>query len=227
MTGETTQVQPPLAQRLRTALEEGQIVKGGRLLPERELADHMGVGRRSLREALALLEAQGIIWRRQGQGTFVSAQRPRQSKQLFSSAIHTTPAELLEVRMELEPILARLCALRATREQVDRISRAAVHASQAETPEGFEISDLSFHRAVAEGANNSLFLAMFESLASVLKNSGWRALRQSTFSHSRRSEVSHQHHKVIEAIADRDPVAAEQAMRRHLSSVYEHLQNRV
>ena len=226
MGGEMTETQLPLAERLRSALEDGGIAKDGRLLPERELADRMGVGRRALREALALLEAEGIIWRRQGQGTFVSAQRPRQPVQLLRTGIHTTPAELLEVRMELEPILGRLCALRATREQVDRISQAAVHASQAETPEAFEISDIAFHRAVAEGANNSLFLAMFESVAAVLKNSGWRAVRQSTFSHSRRSQVSHQHQKVFEAIADRDPFAAEQAMRQHLASVYEHLQNR-
>ena len=48
-------------------------VNGGRLPPERELASQMKVGRRTVREALSVLEQEGAIWRRQGQGTFYGA----------------------------------------------------------------------------------------------------------------------------------------------------------
>jgi GntR family transcriptional repressor for pyruvate dehydrogenase complex len=213
-------------ERLRAALENGELVEAGRLPPERELAETIGVGRRSLRQALAHLEAEGIIWRRQGQGTFVSALRPREPDHFRDLASSTSPAEVMEVRLELEPVLARFCALRATRDQVERVRLAADHAAAAESSSAFETSDAAFHRALAEGANNSLFLAMFESITAVLRQSDWRAVRQSTFSHSRRSEVSHQHDDVVQAVVARDPFKAEQSMREHLLSVYAHLQNR-
>jgi DNA-binding FadR family transcriptional regulator len=213
-------------EQLRAVLGNEELVRGGRLPPERELAETIGVGRRSLRQALAHLEAEGAIWRRQGHGTFVSALRARDGDHFRDVASSTSPAEVMEVRLELEPVLARFCALRATRHQIERLRLAADHAAAAETSIAFESSDAVFHRALAEGANNSLFLAMFASITAVLQQSDWRAVRQSTFSHSRRSEVSHQHDDIVQAVAVRDPARAEQAMRTHLLSVFAHLQNR-
>jgi GntR family transcriptional repressor for pyruvate dehydrogenase complex len=215
-----------LVLRLRAAFEGGDLVRSGRLLPERELAEALGVGRHSLRQALARLEAEGVIWRRQGHGTFISAVHPRQTVQFLEIASDTSPADMMEVRLELEPILARLCALRASRDQIERLRQAAIHAAEADSVSTFESSDFAFHRAVAEGANNILFLANFELVTAVLRQADWRVARQSTFSHSRRSEVFHQHDDIVQAVTARDPMAAETAMRVHLTSVYEYLQNR-
>ena len=215
----------PLPARLRSMVDSGEIVAAGRLMPERELATALDVGRRALRQALSELEAEEIIWRRQGQGTFVSALHPPRTDQFSEIAASTSPAELTEVRMELEPMLARFCALRAKGPQLQRLREAAGHTSAAETSYAFSSADAAFHRAVAQGANNSLFLAMSESLMAVLRQADWRAVRQSSFSHSRREQVSHQHHDIVEAIVSRDPVAAETAMRKHLTSVYNHLRH--
>jgi GntR family transcriptional repressor for pyruvate dehydrogenase complex len=216
-----------LLRRLRAALEDTSLIRDGRLLPERELAGAMGVGRSALRVALAQLEAEGLIWRQQGHGTFLSAMRPRQSDHFLKLASTTSPAEVMEVRLELEPLLARLSALRASADQIARLERAAARAATADSAMAFEVFDIGFHRALAEGANNGLFLAMFESVTAVLRQADWRAVRQSTFSHSRRSEVSHQHEEIVQAVRARDPGRAEDAMRAHLHSVYDHLQNRV
>ena len=215
----------PLPARLRAAVDSGEIVTGGRLMPERELATALGVGRRSLRQALSELEAEGVIWRRQGHGTFVSALHPPRTDQLSEIAANTSPAELTEVRMELEPMLARFCALRAKRPQLQRLREAAEHASAVETSYAFSSADAAFHRAIAQGANNSLFLAMFESLMAVLAQAEWRAVRQNSFSHTRRVQVSHQHQDIVDSIVSRDPIAAETAMRAHLTSVYDHLRH--
>jgi GntR family transcriptional repressor for pyruvate dehydrogenase complex len=214
-----------LVKRLRASFEGGEMVRLGRLLPERELAESLGVGRHSLRQALARLEAEGIIWRRQGHGTFISAVHPRQAVQFLEIASDTSPAEMMEVRLELEPILARLCALRASREQIERLQQTAIHAAASDSASTFESSDFAFHRSVAEGANNILYLSTFELVTAVLRQADWRVARQSTFSHSRRSEVFHQHDDIVRAVAARDPLAAETAMRTHLKSVYEYLQN--
>jgi len=213
--------------RLREVMEHGELVQDGRLPPERELAEAIGISRRALRQALATLEEEGTIWRRQGHGTFVSALHPQDGGHLLDLSSRTSPAEVMEVRMEIEPILARYCALRATNADIAELRAAALRAANAATPNAFESLDATFHRLIAEAAGNRLFLAMFKSVTSVLKHADWRAVRQSTFSHSRRSEVSHQHDDVVQAIAARDPVGAEAAMRRHLGSVYAHLEQRI
>lgn len=215
----------PLVERLRGGLGRGEWAHSGRLLPERELAEVLKVGRHSLRQALARLEAEGVIWRRQGHGTFISAVHPQQAVQFLDIASDTSPAEMMEVRLELEPILARLCALRASRDQIEQVRQAAIHAAESDSAGTFESSDLAFHRSIAEGANNILFLSAFELVTAVLRQADWRVARHSTFSHSRRVEVFHQHDDIVQAVAARDPMAAETAMRTHLRSVYDYLQN--
>lgn len=215
-----------LFSRLSEALEAGELARDGRLLPERELCARLNVGRYGLRQALARLEAQGIIWRRQGQGTFLSWVHPPRGRDFLDEASETSPAEMMEVRIEFEPILARLCALRASRDQIRDIRQKAVFAAEANTSHGFESSDFAFHRAVAEGANNVLLLAMYDLATATLRQADWRVARQSTFSHSRRKDVSSEHEDIVAAIAERNPRAAETAMRTHLRSVYDHLQRR-
>lgn len=210
--------------RLNEALNSGDLVRGGKLLPERELCERLNVGRYGLRQALARLEAEGIIWRRQGQGTFLSAVHPPRAEAFLEQASHTSPADMMEVRIEFEPILARLCALRASREQVQTIRQKAIFAAQANTSHSFEHSDFAFHRAVADGANNVLLLAMFDLATATLRRADWRVARQSTFSHSRLDAVSSEHEDIVTAIAERNPRAAETAMRAHLRSVYDFLQ---
>jgi GntR family transcriptional repressor for pyruvate dehydrogenase complex len=211
--------------RVRHAIEHGDVVRGGRLLPERELAEAIGVGRHQLRQVLANLEAEGVIWRRQGHGTFVTDLSPPQIDHFQRAALTTSPVEVMDVRLELEPILARYCALRASADQIAKIKLAASTTARAESTTQFASSDAAFHRAIAEGTNNTLFMAMFESVMTVLLQADWRAMRNGTFSHSRRAEVSQQHEDVVDAIARREPVKAEQAMRRHITSVYAYLQN--
>lgn len=211
--------------RVRHAIEHGDVVHAGRLLPERELAEAIGIGRHQLRQVLANLEAEGIIWRRQGQGTFVTDLSPPQTDHFQRAALTTSPAEVMDVRLELEPILARYCALRASADQIAKIRLAASTTAKAESTTQFSSSDAAFHRAIADGTNNTLFLAMFESVMSVLRQADWRAMRQSHFSLARREEVAHQHDEVVQAIANREPAKAEQAMRRHIVSVYAYLQS--
>ncbi|MBM9595451.1 FadR/GntR family transcriptional regulator [Roseitranquillus sediminis] len=214
-----------MTQRLRGAIDSGEVVEGGRLLPERELAQAMATGRRSLRHVLARLEDEGIIWRRQGKGTFVSALHPPHADHLSDVAANTSPAEVTEVRLELEPVIARFCALRATKPQLQRIREAAEHAAAADSAYAFESTDAAFHRSISQGANNSLFLAMFETLMSVLRQAEWRAFRRNAFSEARRAEVANEHDLIVQAILERDARGAETAMRTHLTSVYRHLQS--
>jgi DNA-binding FadR family transcriptional regulator len=96
----------------RTALEQllegGELLANRRLPPERDLCAQFGVSRNTLRTALDLLEAQGKIWRRVGSGTYAGNAPPMDLQGLVAISETTSPIELMELRLILEP------AIRAT-----------------------------------------------------------------------------------------------------------------
>src|SRR4051812_34969835 len=101
--------------RLQDMIEDGE----GRLPPERVLAVELGVSRRKIRQALDHLEKEGQILRRQGAGTFV-AKAEIEPGDFFRRAIHlTNPVEVLEVRLAVEPTLARYAAIRASKSDIE------------------------------------------------------------------------------------------------------------
>jgi len=87
-----------LADRLET---EGRV----QLPTERELAEQMGGGRRAVRRALEVLEAEGRIWRRQGAGTFLGTEPHQPERHLKKLPEVTNMLEVMEVRLRLEPAL--------------------------------------------------------------------------------------------------------------------------
>src|SRR5258708_704729 len=97
----------------------------GRLPPERELASQMKVGRRTVRQALSVLELEGAIWRRQGQGTFFGQPKLVSDREVVELAHRVNPLEIIEARLSVEPVLARLRLMRASRAEIRAVMRAA------------------------------------------------------------------------------------------------------
>ena len=122
--------------KLRQMIANGGF--NGRIPPERALASDLGVGRRSLRRALEILEQEGHISRHQGRGTFINghdsgegnvAAAPRAARNGSGRAAapnlaiahlldHTSPMEVIEVRLAIEPVMARLAAFRASQAEI-------------------------------------------------------------------------------------------------------------
>src|SRR5262245_43473454 len=112
-----------------------EMINGGRerLPPERVLAEQFGISRRRVRDALDLLEKEGQVHRRQGAGTFVAEDTAADG--LLSRAIEmTNPVEVLEVRLSIEPTLARLAAVRASKYDIEKLAQLADATDKAATP---------------------------------------------------------------------------------------------
>jgi DNA-binding FadR family transcriptional regulator len=212
--------------RLRKLIEDGHQTRAGRLPSERQLAQELGIGRTVLRSALGQLEAEGLIWRRQGHGTFVSAVSPQNATQLVDIGERTSPSEIMEVRMSIEPMLARLCASRANDRQIRKIVDATRRASEATSVTAFKSWDTILHRLIAEGAGNTLFLSIFDAIRSVTQRLDWSSLRMEATSMAISGEVIAEHEKIVEAMMRRDPAAAEDAMRKHLDAVFSRILSR-
>jgi DNA-binding FadR family transcriptional regulator len=205
--------------RLRALLDEGSFDAGQRLPPERVLAAQIGIGRRALRRALEVLEAEGRIWRHQGKGTFLGPRPVHSRTGLEELSSRTSPLEVMDVRLEIEPALARLAALRASNGDTERLLRIADKIASSTDADALELWDGALHRAIAEAAGNNLLLAIFDMVDRVRQDVGWQVLRERARSKDRQSAYVEQHRRVIAAIAQREAHAAEQAMREHLELV--------
>lgn len=182
-----------------------------RLPSERHLAERLNVKRHQLRKALAILRQSGDLMpvppRR------APTALPRYSEELVRL---TNPIEVLEMRLLMEPGLARLASLRASALEIARITRAA------STPDDAAAGpvDLSFHIAIVEAARNHLAGEFYKMLRQVGVDARVRIARITPTTCPKRIKQRDAEHRLIaEAIADRDPEAAEAAMRAHLLAV--------
>jgi DNA-binding FadR family transcriptional regulator len=205
--------------RLRALLDSAPPGTDQRLPPERTLAEDLGVGRRALRRALEVLEAEGRIWRHQGKGTFAGSRPVATGSGLQELSRRTNPLEVMEVRVAIEPVLARLAALRASNGDVERLQRIAARIGASSDADGRELWDGALHRAVAETAGNSLLLAIFDMIDRIRQDAAWRNLRERARSRERRGIYLDQHRGLIAAIEAREAHAAERVMREHLELV--------
>lgn len=223
MTGRKTRNHPLLVQRLRELLQSGRYPKESRLPPERELSAELGFSRTALRKALSVLEAENLIWRHVGRGTFVGPRTVGRHEARVLVAETTNPSEIMEVRMVLEPKMAAIAALRATAGDIERMHNALVKSETTTDPAYFELWDGALHQAVALSTGNSLLISLFEAINSLREDKLWGRLKEASFSDERHQRYCRQHRQLVEAIVDRDAAAAERLMRLHLEAVQKNL----
>jgi len=215
--------------KLRKLVASGQFAINSRLPPERRLCEDLGVSRTGLRAALARLEAEGKLWRHVGKGTFVGSRPTVDTTTLPIIRQLTSPAEVMEVRLLIEPRIASLAALRATPADIGHMERCLEKLDRALEQKGrqegalYDRWDGTLHQSIAESTQNALLLALFNSLNSVRNLSSWGRLQTAALNKERWLLYCRQHRAVVEAIASRDPAAAERAMRNHLETVQKNI----
>ena len=216
---------------LRRMLGTWARTAGGRVPPERALSDELGIGRRVLRRALAALEQEGLLSRRQGKGTFVidrvlvPAENPAPDAlpDIGALAQCANPVELVELRLILEPIMARLATLHASQHNVQQLRALARRTREATSHEDYEDADKAFHRRIAELSHNALFLMLHDTLSSALRDEAMARFGENGHCFKRQSTHVSFHDAIVDAIATRDSARAEQLMQDHLSDVHQKL----
>ena len=193
-------------------LASGALAPGAKLPPERELARQFGVSRPSLRHALKVLEAMGVIRQRVGSGTYLcedAAGILRQPLEFVLLLDRISATEIIETRLILEPEVAAQAAENATAEHLRRLKETLDR--RLDSLEATLSADLAFHHVIFIASANRLcvrlFSAMHEALASAMRITS----RQVNWSHT----LSY-HRRIYEAIYARDAERAREAMRAHL-----------
>lgn len=210
-----------LLNRLNALLDSGRFPNQSRLPPERDLAIELGTTRTNLRAALAVLEAEGKIWRHVGRGTFVGSRSPDGAPALNLLMKATNPTEIMEARLIIEPRVAALAALRATAADIAHLERCLGKGIASVTDiKTYELWDASLHEAIAEASHSTLLGALLKALSALRESDAlWGRLKEASLTRERRYVYNDQHRRCVETIGNRDATAAEAAMREHLATV--------
>jgi DNA-binding FadR family transcriptional regulator len=206
-----------IAARLSADIRAGRLAPGEKLPPERELARRLGVGRASVREALAALQLRGVLETRPGAGSFVVG-LPEDDGALPHDA---SPSDLLEARLLLEPQVATLAAGRALRDaETERLLDAMDAAEAAGDGAGWNEGDRLFHRRLAALTGNPVLLALADHVAALMDQPLWQRLRDESVARPGRARIHAAEHRMIyEAIVDGDATAASFYATQHLERV--------
>ena len=205
--------------KLREFLANSELPDDGRLPPERELAQSLDIGRTVLRKALATLQAEGVVWRHVGKGTFTGDRPIDTVADINSMVLRTNPLEVMGARIAFEPEVTRCAALNATGAQIAEMRSCMHKAQQAPTWRQYEQWDNKLHRTIGEASQNSLLLGLLDTLNAVRRAVTWGRLRDTPLRPPADHHSFADHERIVSAIADRDLGGAAAAMRLHLQQV--------
>ncbi|SNR37198.1 FadR/GntR family transcriptional regulator [Puniceibacterium sediminis] len=209
---------------VRQLIESGGVAADGKLPTERELSIQLDVGRRALRRALDALEAEGLIWRRQGKGTFVGEPPDPTGRLAAEIGVNADALSVMEARLCIEPELAALCAIRAKPDDIARMRFLVERIDQSSDADAAELWDGSLHRLIARAAGNPILMAAFALVDEVRSSQLWQDERDRARSPRLREIYTQQHQLIVTTIADGNADAARAAMREHLTHLSRNLQ---
>lgn len=203
-----------VCQRLAGLTRRDHHGKSGWLPTERDLAAQLGVSRSVVREATKRLEQQGLIEIRQGLGTRAVDRLHKPLNGSVRLLIPQAPRrlrQLSEVRLLIEPELARLAAQRGTAAHLRAIRRAHEQMISATTNKDAIAADLEFHRQIAAAAGNEICSLLLDSVAELGIES-----RHATIGTVGVGVAIRHHAAILDAIERRQPGGARECMMRHL-----------
>lgn len=189
-----------------------EVLKPGASISEREVAGALGISRTPLRQALAILEQEGLV-------RYTVSRRPQVANPSLAEI-----TENLVVMGALEALAGELACVAASAKEIDAIvaleSRLRVGANKLEALEFFS-TDMQLHTAIVQASGNHALAATHRQYNARL----WRARFVSSQRRDERQQTLAEHTAFVQALADRDAVATAAGLRAHLSSAVNNIAN--
>jgi GntR family transcriptional regulator, transcriptional repressor for pyruvate dehydrogenase complex len=217
-----------LAERLQRQILSGTYAPGAALPTERDLVTTTGLSRGSVREALRILEAQGLVLTRPGRygGSVVSQlsdARLTGQIELFAKRRSVPLHALVEARQALEPMVAWLAARHRTAEDLQMLKAISIRLDEAAVDDlpGFLEHNASWHTALAAASHNDLLRAFTASISGLMLE----ASRIENFASADvRKLVTQAHRRILQAIEAQDADAARRRAERDIQAYAQHLE---
>jgi DNA-binding FadR family transcriptional regulator len=203
---------------LRERITAGGLSATNRLASERHLASEYGVARNTIQKAVNAIARDGILERRVGRGTF-QGNATGELATILETILGASPADLIAVRLIIEPQAAALAAINASSCDVDAITETHYHFSEDLQANQFEHRDLLFHRQIFVAARSDLLLHLHDILRGVRSWRSFSASKRDRFCIGAHRRHWDQHANIVSALRGRDADAAAQAMFQHIKAI--------
>lgn len=203
-------------------ISSGAWGPGHRLPTDRELAQTFGIARNTVRRTLEQLEREHLIVRHVGRGSFVAG---RTQEDPWERDRHgdSSPSDLMELRLLIEPQMAELIVLRATARDVDSLDECIVKSEAARSYHEYEKWDEALHRTLAQCTKNNGLVALMDSINTQRNQPAWINLKKRTLTQGVREVYQRQHRAIVDAVKKRDRKLAQESIRKHLLEVRRNL----
>ncbi|MEU6426641.1 FCD domain-containing protein [Microbispora sp. NPDC046973] len=219
--------------RIEERITADGLTVGDRLPGERQLAEQLGVGRSSVREALRVLETLGVVASQAGRGPDAGAvltSRPGDALtdllRLHLGLATLSMREVIDTRLMIEqwaasraaaaPTLSASPLTASARTATARMAEAIAAMDAARDPAEFVEHDIAFHLALAEAAGNRLIVAIMRALRDALRRYAVDAVVRLGDT----GGLQDDHRRIHRAIEDGDAGAATDAVAEHLARAY-------
>jgi DNA-binding FadR family transcriptional regulator len=196
----------------------GTLAEGAKLPSENEICGSFGVSRPVVREALRKLQSDGLVYARQGVGSFVKKRPPQGLIEFGSVSDVAGLLRCFEARSAIEGTTARMAAERASSRNHREIESALkMLEDDIKAGDIADKADLAFHMAIARASGNEIFVTILNSLHEVMVKSMRVALNITRGGSAERTQkVLAEHRQIFDAIKGHDGQSAELMMRYHL-----------
>ena len=198
------QIYEQVADQIRTGIASGTYLPGTRLPSERDLAHRLRVSRPAVREAIGALQNEGMVVTRHGSGTYV-AEAERRPDLAVTEATHQepdfSPTSTLEVRLLIEPAIARLAARKGKRDvEAERLLAEMSAVKDIDDPKQQELwsqCDRLFHRQLASMTEDALIFKIADEVAKSMAQPLWNRLRDDGIYDPERIQLYVAEHRLI------------------------------
>ena len=222
-----TKISDSIAYQLKELIFEGVLKPGEKLPSERDLAEELEVSRSSLREAIIVLEARGLLESRRGGGTFVcNIAKPTMVDPLIELiGIHEDAKfDVLEMRRILEVAATGYATERRTDADILRIEEHFEELMNTYTAADFDPrreveADVEYHLAIADASHNMALIHVMRSMIGLLRvdmSFNLDRLRRKKEDHAL---IKNQHIEILKAVVSGDAELARSAAGNHLDFV--------
>lgn len=201
---------------IERAILDGSLLPGSALPTEQELAERFGVHRSTVREAIRQVEQEGLLQRREGRRLFVYLPgvqdlAPRAARLLLLQ--QTTFQELWELAVSLEPLAARLAALRADSQDLLQLNENLAASDKARDDVARVRLDVEFHALVGRASHNRALMLAREPVGLLYSPTLLRILAHLPQANARNLAA---HRQIVDALTQRNADAATEWMHKHL-----------
>ncbi len=214
-----------IVHQIKSLIKEGKLQPGEKLPPERTLAEHFGVGRSSLREAINILETLGFVEIKKRKGIYIrSVSSPIMSDPLIQilEEDESNLYKLYELRKDIELASTYMAAEHRTSSDLSKMLKPLKRMEEDAERAHFSLSDdVEFHLAIAQATHNFLRVHILKNILDLADDYmgliAWKLIEETTGVFL----ILDQHKKIYEAVKKKDPHGARSMMEEHLTWVEE------